>query len=109
MKDLDQALQLMMNRTAEYKAFEATLRELNQTMVNLLARLEKQQSPQMPDLAPLVEAIARIQPPNVTVPAPQVQVIESEKEDKPATLRITLERSGRNGNGQIQAMTVTRQ
>lgn len=109
MKELEDSLKALLSRTAEMKAFEAMLRELNQTLVNLLARVEQQQAPQMPDLAPLFEAIARIQPPNVTVPAPQVQVIESEKKDKPATLRITLERSGRNGNGQIQAMTVTRQ
>lgn len=109
MKELDESLKALLNRTAEYKAFEATLRELNQTLVNLLARVEKQQAPQMPDLYPLVEAIARIQPPAVNVPQPLVQMVASEKEDKPATLRITLERSGRNGNGQIQAMTVTRQ
>jgi len=64
--DLQKTLALMRDRGAEFNAFEASLRELNTTLVSLLSRMEDDQEVQD---TRLLSAFAALK-----FPAPQVLV-----------------------------------
>lgn len=104
---LTEALNTARNRDREFAELKVALQQQTQALVDILGRLEKQAQANA-DLAaaitkPLVDAIKKMQPPTVNVPAPAAAVPLPTPAPQPASFSVSAERTVKGFE-----MTVTR-
>lgn len=87
------ALDMLMNRTAEYKAFEQALRELNTTLVDLLSQRDSIKPPD--NTAEFVSAMTALVAALKAQPAPVVHVAAKASDWDEIVIDAPLDSMGR--------------